>query len=170
MVTIRNPKAAQARTVVAGEALRVGMVVKLVQGAAIGDPPKVMKVAEADLANANLLLGVVTYIPDNDLTVPFILDPTDRSLTENTGEDGAMAIPVGANCVLWYDKPVIGFHQIAVDASLTVATAREGALIAVKETTSLIAAYNAGDTSVDHAVGVIYQNEGAEITVIFHKL
>jgi hypothetical protein len=40
----------------------------------------------------------------------------------------------------------------------------------VKESTSKIAAYGSGDTTVDHAIGVIYQNEGAEITVIFHKL
>lgn len=170
-VTVRNPKVATARTVIAAEALEVGMVVVMVQGTAIGEPVQVRKPSAAELGDATLIKGVVTYVPDNDLAVGFILDPTDESLAKNTGADNTYAIPSGASCVLWMNKPVIGFHQNAVDAALVVATAREGLKVAFDADSAKLAAYASGGIDgTQHYKGTVYMNDGAEITVIFDAL
>lgn len=172
LVTIRNPESAANRTVVADEALKNGMIVKLVQGAAKGDPCSVAKITSAsDLTDASIVKGIVTFIPDNDLTVDFILDPTNEGLSLNTGADNSTDIPEGALCVFWYNKPVVGIHSAMVDTSLVYATAREGDVVAVEESNALLAALDSGVGSTSsHAVGVIYQHEGAELTILLHLL
>jgi hypothetical protein len=168
LVTIRNPEMAHNRTVVAKVALKNGMVAKLVQGTAKGEPCQVDKFASADLSDASIVKGIVTFVPDNDLTVDFILNPANEALTLNTGaDDNSTDIAAGSLCVFWYNKPLVGYHSSMVDASLVFSTAREGDKIAVKETTAIVGAYNSGDTSLDVAVGTIYEHEGAEVTILF---
>jgi hypothetical protein len=170
MITMRSPKKHEARTVIAGEALKVGMFVKLAQGAAIGEVPVVMKATAADQADATKLVGIVSYIPDNDLTVPYILTPQTRAIAVNTGEDNATDIPSGALCVFWYDKPIVGFQQAAVHSGMDVSTVREGTAVAIHDATSTLAVYASGDTARDVVVGIVYQNDGEEITVILNKI
>ena len=170
LVTIRNPDMAHNRTVVAGEALKNGLIVKMVQGTAKGEPCQVVKASEADIADSTIVKGIVTFVPDNDLTVDFILDPTDESLTLNTDSDNSTDIASGTLCVFWYNKPLVGYHSTMVDASLDFSTAREGDVIASKSTTSKPGLYDSGDTTLDTAVGMIYEHEGAEVTILYHLL
>lgn len=170
MITIRNPNEARARTVVADTALEVGQFVRMIQGAAKGDPVKVRAAVAADLTDVTAVLGIVDFVPDNDLAVDFILNPVNRALSQNTGDDNTYVIPAGSLCVMWHDKPIVGFHSLAVDASLQGAAftnAREGAAVAMKEGTSKVALYASGDLTVDVVQGIIYQHEGAELTVMF---
>lgn len=170
-VIVRNPKVAHARTVIAGEALNVGEVVVMVQGTAIGEPPQVRKPTVAELGDATVVKGIVTFVPDNDLAVGFILDPADEGLSQNTGSDNVHVIASGKHCVMWYGKPVIGFSQAAVTAALTVSSTREGAKVAFIAATGKLAAYNAAGTDgTQHYKGTVYMNEGAEITVLFDAL
>lgn len=172
MVTIRNPNEARARTVVAGEALENGMFVKLVQGAVKGDPPKVMKItSKAEMNDATLIKGVVMYIPDNDLTTDFVmtnLDPQYPANVLNTGADSAHKIPLGANCVLWMDKPIFGFHKLALDAGAAAGfdSIREGDKVAVHVDSAKLTLHDGADVKRDVYVGTVYQHEGAEITVL----
>lgn len=173
MITIRNPNEARARTVVAGEDLEVGMFVKLVQGAAKGDPPKVMKVAEADIADAEVMVGIVDFIPDDDLAVDYNID-TNQNLTVNTGSDNTFKVPSGSLCVFWYGQPIVGFAKSAVDPTYQASfdAAREADVLAIDSDTAKLAAYDASavDTTRDEVVGVLYQHEGAEITVLLKAL
>lgn len=171
-VTIRNPKQAHARTVIASEAMEVGMAVTLIQGTAKGEPCQVRKATAADLADATLVKGIVTYVPDNDLAVGFIIDPTDEGLTKNTESDNTYEIPAAAHCVFWYNKPVVGFHQNAVDAALTVSSTREGTKLAFDGDSSKLTAYASGQTDGRQIyLGTALQNEdGVELTVLFDQL
>jgi hypothetical protein len=166
LVQIRNPEMAHNRAAIAKVALKNGMVVKLVQGTAKGEPCQVDKVVSADLSDASIVKGIVTWVPDNDLTVDFILTPANETLTLSTDTDNNTDIAAGTPVLFWYNKPVVGLHSSMVDASINFATVREGDKIAVKETTSVIGLYNSGDTTLDVAVGVVYQHEGAELTIL----
>jgi hypothetical protein len=173
LVTIRNPEMAHNRTVIADEALKNGMVVKLVQGDK-GDPCHVAKItAAADLTDSTIVKGIVTFVADNDLTVDFILDPTNEALSLNTDSDNSTDIAEGALCVFWYNKPLVGYHSLspAVDTTLDFSTAREADVVAVEESNSKVAALDTGMSSTSsHAVGMIYEHEGAELTILFHLL
>jgi hypothetical protein len=173
MVTIRNPNEARARTVFAGEALENGMFVKVVPGDAAGDPPKVVRITtKAELQDAGLVKGVVTFIPDNDLAVDFIINPVNYALTLNVGADSAHKIPAGSACVVWMDRPIFGFHPSAVAPALVTgfAAVREGDRMAVDITTGKLTILNSGDVTRDVYVGTVYQHEGAEITVMLQAI
>lgn len=170
LVTIRNPEMAHNRTVIAKVALKNGMVVKLVQGTAKGEPCQVDKIIAADLSDASIVKGIVTFVKDDDLTIDFILTPSSEALTLNTESDNSQDIAAGTPCLFWYNKPLVGYHSSVVDASLVFSTAREGDKIAVKETTSIVGKYASGDTTLDVAVGTIYEHEGAEVTILFQAL
>jgi hypothetical protein len=165
MVTIRNANMCDARTVVATAGLKAGMVVKLTQGTAKGEPCQVALCSTADLADVTLVKGIVTYIQDNDLAVNFILNPANEVLTVNTGSDEVLSIPTGALCVFWYNSPVLGAHSSALDASINMATIREGAKVAATGVTGLIALYTGAGATASY-LGTVYQHEGAELTII----
>ena len=173
MITIRNPTYCHSRTAIAGEAMKVGMVVKLVQADAIGDPCKVMKAAAADLGDPTIVKGLVYYRPDTDEAVDYTVNPATGVLTLNTGADNTTDIPSGAMVTFWHGKPVVGFDQHSVDAThiADVKTVREGTKVAFDGDTSLLATYLAGQTDGrEDFMGVVYQNDGVEITVIFTEL
>lgn len=172
MVFIRNPQDCRALTAVAGEAMEVGMLVKLVQGAAIGDVPNVVKAVEADYADANVIKGIVMKVQDNDLAVDFIMNPQAQSYTANTGSDGVLAIASGDLVTFWYHKPIVGYHKLAVDTSFqaSIATVREMAFVSFDSDTAKLSAYNSGDTTEDVRFGFVYRNDNPEVTVLFHTL
>lgn len=171
MITVRNPEDAHARTVFAGEDLEVGMVVKLVQGTNRGDPCSVVKPDAADLKDPNILLGIVDYHVDDDLAVDFQRNVQTQALTRNEDGDNTYEIPKDSPCVIWYNCPVIGFHRSTVDASLAALfdTVREGTLVDFAASAKL-AVFDADPEEGNVAKGVLYEHEGAELTVIFHKL
>ena len=172
MITIRNPDACQSRTVIAGEAMTVGQVVYLAQAATKGDPCKVMLAGATELGDPTVVKGVVAFVPDDSEAVDFTIS-TDGldTLTVNAGSDGTTAIALGALCTFWYDKPVIGFHSSAVDAALDFAVIREGGKVAFDGDSSKLADYNAGGVDgTEDFMGVVYQHEGAEITVAFTSI
>jgi hypothetical protein len=166
LVQIQNPEMAHNRTVVASEALTVGMGVKLVQGTAKGEPCQVSKLTAADMDDATLMKGIVTHIQDDDEVVDFIYNPVDASLTLNTGSDNTTNIAAGTNCVFWYGKPVVVLHGSVVDATLNVATVREGAKVAINTGTSKIGLYNSGAPAQDAFIGTVYQTNGTDVQVI----
>jgi hypothetical protein len=170
MITFRSPKKHEARSVIANTALRVGQFVVLMQGDAEGELPKVRKVVLADLTDPTKMIGLVSYIPENDLTTPYILNPVSRSLTVNEGEDGAMNIPQGALCVFWYSKPIVGFPQVAVDASLVIDTVREPTALAIDTDSAKLAPYDSANAKRNKVIGYVYMNDGAEITAILTGL
>ncbi len=170
MITIRNPKKADARTVRADVALKNGMFVKMTTGEAIGDVPNVVKATAADQADPTILVGIVSFIADNDLTVPYILTPQTRALTVNTGDDNATDIPEGSLCVFWYNRPIVGFQQAAVHSGFDITAVREASAVAIHDATSTLADYDSGTAAVDVAVGVVYMNDGEELTVILTEL
>lgn len=165
MVTIRNANMCDGRTVVAGAGLKSGMVVKLIQGTAKGEPCQVGVASTADLADATLVKGILTYVPDNDLAVEFILTPSSQALALNTGSDDVLTIPTGALCVFWTNSPVVGLHTTALDASVNMTTIREGAKMAAVGATGFIALYTGATTTASY-LGTVYQHEGAELTII----
>jgi hypothetical protein len=168
LVQVRNPSMAHNRTVFAKVALKNGMVVKLVAGTAKGEPCQVDKITKADLADPSVVKGFVTYIPDDDLAVDFILNPTNSSLSINAGIDNTLDIPAGAACVFWYNKPVIGLHPSAMDASIDMATIREGDKVAVNAANGKIGLLvdTATDANRDEYFGTVYEHEGAELTIL----
>lgn len=173
MLFIRNPQDCRSLTVVAGEALEVGMLVKLVQGVALGDSPKVMRAVEADYADDTVIKGIVSHVVTTDETVvDFILNPQQQSYSLNTGADATHVIASGALCTFWYDQPIIGYHKLLVDASFTagVATAREMDFVSFDSDTGKLCAYASGDTTRDVRFGFVYRNDSPEVTVLFHTL
>ena len=173
MITIRNPMQCQSLTVVAGAALKVGQLVKLVQGTASGEPPQVTTPAAADYKDEEVRLGVVYYVPDDDEAVDFIIDPNDSSLTVNTDADNTTDIPSGAECTFWFDKPIIGFtaDSLSSDASATIAiTDREGASVCFNTNDGLLDLFGITADVNDTYMGAIYRNEGAELTVLLSSL
>lgn len=169
MVTIRNANMCDARTVVATAGLKTGMVVKLVAGTAKGEPCQVSVPSVADLADATLVKGVLTYVPDNDLAVEFILNPANEVLTLNTGVDEVLNIPTGALCVFWMNSPVVGLHSAIMDASIVMATIREGAKVACTAGSGLIGLYTGAGNFATY-LGTVYQHEGAELTIICNAI
>jgi len=161
-------------TVVAGAALKVGQLVKLVQGTATGEPPQVTAATTGDYKDDTIVKGIVYFVPDDDEAVDWIIDPNDSSLTVNTGADNTTDIASGSLCTFWFDKPIVGFtvDSLSADASATIAiTAREGVKIAFNTNDHLIDVYNAASTDVvDTYRGTVYRNEGAEVTVLFDAL
>lgn len=173
MITIRNPKQCQSLTVVAGAALKVGQLVKLVQGTASGEPPQVTTPAAADYKDADVFLGVVYYVPDDDEAVDFVIDTNDSSLTVNTDADNTTDIASGEECTFWFDKPIIGFTEdsLSADASATIAiTDREGAAVCFNTNDALLDLAGATLDVNDVTQGMIYRNEGAELTVLLANL
>jgi hypothetical protein len=144
------------------------MLVKLVQGDNLGDPPKVIKPLLADYTSGEVALGIVYFVADDDLAVDFILDPTDSSLTLNTGSDAAHLIADGDPCTFWYDGVVAGYHSDLLDASLDVTTAREAQAVAFDVANAKLGDYDSGATNErDTLFGYVYMNEGVELTVMF---
>lgn len=173
MITIRNPKQCQSLTVVAGAALKVGQLVKLVQGTAAGEPPQVIAPIAADYKDETLQLGIVYFVPDDDEAVDFIVDPNDGSLTVNTGADGVTDIASGSLCTFWFDKPIVGVTAdgLSADASATIAiTSREGVKVAFNTNDHLPDVYGATLDVNDTFMGTVYQNDGAELTILFSEL
>jgi hypothetical protein len=171
MIHVRNPLKATAFSVFAGEELVPGMVVKFAQNAQ-GLEPLVVRAVEADMDDDTVIKGVVNFVPDDSLAVDYILDPTQSSLTLNTGADGMNTIPLDAQCVIWVNRPVIGFDEHSVDVLLDLDTAREGDKVAFNSATALLAPLvdTGTDPNRDVFVGTIYRNEGPEITVILHAI
>jgi hypothetical protein len=169
MVTIRNANMCDARTVVATAGLKTGMVVKLTQGTAKGEPCQVAIPSVADLADATLVKGIVTYVQDNDLAVEFILNPANEVLTLNTGVDEVLNIPTGAVCVFWMNAPVVGLHPAVLDASIVMGTIREGAKVACTAGSGLIGLYTGAGNFASY-LGTVYQHEGAELTIICNAI
>jgi len=175
MITIRNPKECQALTVIAEQALTVGQLVKLIQSTgSIGDPCMVDAPLVADYKDTTIELGVVYFVPDDDEAVDFIVNSNNNSLTVNTDPDNVTVIPAGAHCTFWFDRPIIGYTANGFSASAGVdmaLTAREGSKIAFNTNDHLLDIYNAADTDVsDVYMGVVYRNDGAELTVLFSAL
>jgi hypothetical protein len=174
MITIRNPTECQSLTVIADAQLVVGQLVKLIQAAASGDPCEVASPQVADYKDATLEKGIVYFVKDDDEAVDYIVDPNDGSLTVNTGADGTRVIPAGAACSFWFDKPIIAYTaaDFTADAGATIAvTTREGAKIAFNTSDHLLDTYDAADVDgSDVYQGVVYRNDGAELTVYFSKL
>lgn len=174
MITIRNPKECQSVTVLAGEDLVVGQLVKLVQAAASGDPCAVVSPLVADYKDATVELGIVYFVPDNDEAVDFIVDPNDNSLVVNIGGDNVTEIPSGSHCTFWFDKPIVAYtdNGFTGEAGATIAlTTREGTKIAFNTTDHLIDTYDAADTDdTDVYMGTVYANDGAELTILFSAL
>ena len=174
MITIRNPKECQSLTVIADAALVVGQLVKLVQAAAIGDPCEVASPDVADYKDATVEKGIVYFVPDDDEAVDFIVDPNDGSLTVNTGSDNVTVIPAGAHCTFWFGRPIVGYtaNGFTTEAGAIIAlTTREGTKIAFNTTDHLIDTYDAADTDdTDVYQGIVYRNDGAELTIYFSQL
>ena len=175
MITIRNPKECQSLTVIADSALVVGQLVKLVQAAASGDPCEVADISvAADYKDATLELGIVYFVPDDDEAVDFVIDPNDGSLTVNTDPDNVTDIAAGEHCTFWFDKPIVAYtdNGFTADGGATIAlTTREGAKIAFNTTDNLLDIHDAADTDVsDVYMGIVYRNDGAELTVYFSTL
>lgn len=168
MITIRNPMECQSRTVIAGEALSVGMCVYLAAPANDGDPCKVMKATATQTGDATVEKGIVFYVQDNDLAVDYILNPATNARTLNTGNDATTVIPSGALCTFWYDKPVVGYTEDSVDSSMDFASVGAGTKVAFLGSTSKLAEYLVGQSSgIEDYMGIIYEHDGAEITVMF---
>jgi len=167
MITARNVMLSlplSARTATAD--LKTGMVVKFVQSAASGDQPLVAKATAADLVDPTVLKGVVDFIQPDSQYVEFSLDTTTLTITPL-----AESIPQGAQVNVWTVKPVIAYHASKLDASLSPATIREGAVVAIDGDTSLPALYSAGATDGrQKAVGTVYRVDGPEVTIFFHSL
>lgn len=175
MITVRNPTDASALTVIASEAMEVGMLVAVIQGTAKGEPVQVRKAVEADIEDATVLKGIVDFIPDDDLAVDFLIDPTAAGtssfLATNTESDNTRTIPAESACVLWYNKPIIGFHSSAVDAALDFSVVREPAKLAFDPASSKLTNYDpAGTLGTQIFFGTLYRHEGPEITVVFTEL
>lgn len=174
MITIRNPMQCQSLTVEAGEALVVGQLVKLVQGTAAGDPPKVVSPLAADYKDATVQKGIVYFVPDDDEAVDYIVDPNTKALTVNTGTDGVTAIASGKLCTFWFDKPIVGITADGISSeagvALTMAT-REGSKIAINTGDHLFDDYDAADTDVsDTFMGTVIATDGAELTIYLSAL
>lgn len=165
MITVRNTDAARSLTVRADEPLEVGMFVKLVQGSASGAPPKVRKALKADLADAATMVGMVDFIQDNSEAVDYNFNEVGTALTLNTGADGTMAIPLNAQCNVWWNQPEIGF-DIYSTAFADLSTIREPTAVTIDDATSKVALMTAVDPAVDPTLGFVYRNEGPEITLI----
>ena len=174
MITIRNPKQCQSLTVIADAALKVGQLVKLIQAASSGDPCEVSSPLAADYKDATVEKGIVYFVPDDDEAVDFVVDPNDNSLTVNTDADNVTDIPAGAHCTFWFDKPIVAYteHGFTADAGSTLAvTTREGTKMAFNTTDHLLDTYDGADLDVsDVYQGVLYRNDGAELTVYFSQL
>lgn len=170
MITIRNPNEARARTVVASEALEVGMIVRVIQGTAKGEPWQVRKAVVADLDDLGVKIGVVDFIPDSDLTIDYIIDPVTKALSLNTGDDNSYKIPSGSLCVIWTEKPIVGYLKPALSAEgqSEFATAREADLVTLVDASSKPGFYDAaGGTEDTSVIGMIYQHDGPEISIEF---
>lgn len=175
MIHVRNPTDARAETVVASEALEVGQLVAVIQGTAKGEPVQVRAATVADIQDDTVVKGIVDYIPDNDLAVDFIIDPTAAGssgfLALNTEDDNTTDIPSGAACVMWHGRPVVAFDANSVDAALDLGAIREGAKLAFDGDSAKLAAYNGGGVDgTEVFMGVLYRHEGPEITVLFTGL
>lgn len=167
MITIRNLDSCHSRTVIAAAQLEIGQFVKLVQAAVKGDPCRVQAVVEADLTDPTAVIGVVSFIRmDDENATDYIVDPITSTLTRNTGTDNTYIIPAGELCSFWYGKPVIGFHQEDVDAGFTISGAREGQAVAIDTTTAKLGDYDSAQADRDVVVGIIYECDGPEITVL----
>lgn len=172
MMTVRNPTDAKSLTVRAGEDLQIGMLVKLAAPAAAGSPPKVLKATDADMADATVFKAVVDFIAPDSQAVDFLVDPATSELTVNAGSDAANKIPSGAQCTIWFGKPVLGFHSSAVDASLDFSTITGTEKLAFLAASGKLAKYNSGaaNTGAEVYQGFVYQNEGPELTVVLTEI
>jgi hypothetical protein len=164
LVQIQNPTKAESRSVITSVAMKNGMVVKLVQGTAVGEIPQVALCSDADLADVSVLKGVITYIADDNLKVD--------TLVPNTGSDNTMDIPPGVEATFWYNSPMVYLHQVALDTTVVMGTIREGAKLAVNAVTGKIAPLVATgvDANRDQYVGVVYHHDGVALSVILNAL
>lgn len=169
MITVRNTDDARSLTVRAGEALEVGMLVKLAQGAAAGAPPAVVKALQADLADPTVMVGVVDFIVDDSEAVDYLIHSSDETVMDlNSGADATFKIPANAQCNVWWNQPEVGF-DIHSTAIADLSTVREPAAVTVDALTSKITLVTFDATTGapnEEVLGLVYRNEGPEITVI----
>lgn len=175
MVTLRNPNEVVARTVVASEQLFVGAVCRLIQGTAKGEPCQVRLATAADIAAAayswaaDVLtapvakLGIVTWVPDDDMAVDYVINPITKEITVNTGTDQTVVIPSGSLVTFVYRNPVIGVRKTDVDSTMATNwdSIREGDLLTVEADTGLIKERGAGEFVLGH----VHQHDGFELTL-----
>lgn len=167
MITLRNRTKHQAMAVRSDEALEVGMLVKVVQGAAAGSPPSVVAADATDAADVTIMKGIVFYVDKEDD------EHTDGSLALTTLDltFTNLAIPSGVQCLMVWDKPTIGYHQAAADVSYDISAAREADKVAFLGATSKLVAYNGGGVDgSENFMGTVTSQDGAEITVILTGL
>jgi hypothetical protein len=167
MITIRNAKTAQSVSARASTAdLKPGMIVAFVAGAANGDQPKVRKATIAEIADATVLKGIVDYIPADSDAVDFTIVPATQVLTPVDD-----TIPLDAQVNVWFNKPIVAYHESKLPAGLKPTTQREGTKVAFDGDTALPAAYNAGGADGTQVImGMVYRNDGPEMTIVFTGL
>lgn len=163
MITLRNTDLATSVSARAADATLVpGMVVKLVQGAASGDQPKVSKASAADLADATIQKGIVDFIQPDSQAVDFTYDVNSQGLTPI-----AQTIPAGAQVNVWIGKMVIAYHDSLLPAGLLSTAVREASKVAFDSTTSMPGVYNAaGANGLNVFVGTVYRVDPKEVTMI----
>jgi hypothetical protein len=156
--------------------------VKLVQGTARGEQPRVQKVTTADLDALTAgtfqgIMGIVDWSPSDSLAVDFrTAGGPSATLAGYAVESDVMPYDAAdiAKCAqvnVWFNKPVIAFYSNKLDASLAPTVAREADVAGFIVGTGLIAKYNSGAvTGEENPLGVVYRVDGPEVTVIFTKI
>lgn len=173
MIELRNPNEIRSRTRKAAEAMEVGCIVRQVAPAKAGETLEVRKVTQADLDAVNggdkkVILGMVNYIPDNNLAVSYKIDPVTQRLTLNGDEDGKMKIPAGAFVEFWRLQPVVGVRKEDVGPELVAAwaSAKEGDVITVRTDTAKLEKFDAAAaTPADTVVGYVERVDGFALTI-----
>jgi hypothetical protein len=141
MIQIENRSQAFGVTARAGAGLKPGMVVKLAQGTAAGDPPQAVAVSAADLADVTVDKGVVFWEQSDSQAVEFSFAPATQSLTLKT-----VTIPTGEQVTVLFGPVHIKYHKDLLPAALDPATVRESAKVAFDGDTGLPADYASGAT------------------------
>lgn len=161
MITIRNEDKALSLSARTGEANLVpGMVVKLAQGVASGDQPKVIKCVAADLTDVTVQKFIVDYTEKDSNDVDFTLDPVTQLLTPI-----AKTIPLNAQVNIWYGTVVIAYHESLLPAGFKAANVRESAKVAFDADTAFPGPYASGATDgLQSAKGFCYRVDGPEVT------
>lgn len=167
MITIRNQDTALPFSARAGAAdLKVGMVVKFAIGSASGEQPTVIQASAADMLDSTIKKGIVDFHVEDSTNVDF-----DVTLTSSTLVAQAKLIPLNEQVVVWTNKPIVAYHQSALDASITFSSLREAAKIGFSETTNFPGLYSGGATDGRQVyAGWVYRMDGPEATIAFETL